>query len=230
MTTVALPSIDFEMLADLKQKMAAFTSRFDQFILAGREQLQRETNEYTAGMAEDRLTQQAHLQAIAQTKKEQKELLERLRLEQEDVAEMEASIAEYSAKKDDMAQLKTSLEQQITESSETLTKKRDRVAAQRRGIAQQSARNVPELRVWESQLSMTIEAPEADTLRFVFRDICEDANKMHTIVIDVSEKQYKVVECYPIISVDALLHRLNESRDFGGFLKQVRASFRSLYR
>lgn len=56
-----------------------------------------------------------------------------------------------------------------------------------------------------------------------------DWEKEFSFVIDVSEANYRVIECQPgLPHMSPLLERLNMDRDFYGFLKRVRKAFVSL--
>lgn len=230
MTTIMpLPAIDFEMLADLKSKMSAFTTRFDQFILAGREQLRKETNDFAAGMAEDRLTQKAHLQAIEQIKQEQAAIEETLQVEREEVAEIEAHITEYSSKHDAIYQLKESLEEQIREANGQLEAKRTRIAGEKHELSLQRSKNRPELEAWQDHLGLKIDVAEANKLRFTYTNIGPDSQRPHSITMDVSTSTYAITDCHPELpQTDALLLELNRTRDFSSFLKQVRREFKGV--
>lgn len=230
-TTMALPAVDFESMTNLRARMTAFTSRFDQFILAGREQLRRERNEYVAGMAEDRLTQRAQAQAIEQTKEEQKLLAETLKQEAAEVAEVESSIADYSAKHADMLEWKAALERQITDAQSVRTKKKEVIAGRRRQLEGQNARNRPELTAWETQLGLKIDTAGEDRLRFTYTHINDkDPAMPHFFIVDLTSSTYRVEECHPTLSnMDSALTDLNRTRDFSAFLKRVRQDFKKMY-
>lgn len=231
--TMNLPSVDFEALADLKVRMTAFTSRFDQFIAAGREQLRRERNDFTAGMVEDRITQRSTAQAIEQTRTAQLELETTLRAEAGEVREIESSIAEFSDKRAVMLDAKASLERQIRDAREVMARKREVMADRRRVLALQNVRNRPELLAWESQLGLEIASAGTDLLRFTFTHVDgRDAGASHAFVMDLASPTYVVQECHPAVPAMAMataLEQLNRTRDFSVFLKQVRKAFKSLY-
>ena len=228
MATSALPSIDFEMLADLKSKMTQFTTRFDSFIAAGRDQLKREKDEFAAGLAEDRLLQQAQLEAIDRAEAKKIELLASLKTEHQEVANMEADITEYSQKRDDMLILKEALQQQLKEDTEALKTKKNQLSSQQAVLSAQNKQNMPELRMWESTLGLKLEPSEKDRIRLIFTHIAPDITKMHIILLDIAS-DYKVVDCYPTIDLSCL-NELNEGRDFARFLRKVRNEFVALYR
>lgn len=229
---MALPTVDFDMITDLKARMSAFTTRFDQFILAGREQLRKERNEYVAGMAEDRLTQRAHLQSIEQTKLEQQELDAALRTEKTEVQEMSDSINEYSTKKSLMNELKESLGRQVEETQEVMAKKREALAHQRHHLALQNAKNRPELSAWETQLGLEIDAAGTDLLRFTYTHINDgDSAAPHFFIINLSSSTYHVEECHPALpTMEDEVMDLNKTRDFSTFLKNVRRDFKRLHK
>ncbi|CCG81003.1 Putative uncharacterized protein [Taphrina deformans PYCC 5710] len=200
-STMPLPSIDFDNLAQLKSRMSAFTTRFDQFIIAGREQLRKERDEFATGMAEDRLLQRTNQQAIEATLREQKELEATLQNEKLEVHDMQASIEDYSAKRNKMIEYKDALEQQTQGVQEIMNKKREVMAAKRHDLTIQNVKNKPELQTWETQLGMRIESAGTDMLRFEFSRINDrDINMPHSFVIDLATSMYAVTECQPQLS------------------------------
>lgn len=226
--TTALPSIDFDMLTDLKSKMARFTTRFDAFILAGREQLKRENDEFVAGLAEDKVLREAQLEGIARIEQDKEEIKQALEVEHQEIAAMEADITEYSQKRDDMLLLKETLQQQLEETSNIHKERSQSLQQQKNTLSQQNQQNRPELRMWETTLGLRIEASERDRLRLIFTDIAPDVTKMHTVLLDLTDG-YKVVEFYPTVVVDCV-NELNDSGDFGRFLRKIRNEFVALYR
>lgn len=228
---MALPAVDFNMMADLKTRMKAFTTRFDQFILAGREQLRKEHDAYVAGMAEDRSTQRAHQQAIERTREEQAALEDTLTQEREEVEAVQANIDEFSTKRAAMVTLRTSLEAQVQAAQDVLTKRREAVAARRLDLARQNAQNRPELDAWETQLGLKIDAAGTDKLRFTYTHVNDrDAATPHFFIVNLADPVYAVDECHPALpDLDRLVADLNRTRDFSTFLKRTRQAFKRLH-
>ncbi|ORY87852.1 chromosome segregation protein Spc25-domain-containing protein [Protomyces lactucae-debilis] len=228
----ALPTVDFSLLTNLKDRMDAFTVEFDKFFIAGREQLRKEKNDFAAGMAEDSSQQKALIQAIEKTKIDQHELLEVMQNERAEVQEVRASISEYSKKQESLSGHKELLEGQISEVEEILAKKRAAMHIKRQELASQHAKNRPELQAWESQLGLRIETAGTDLLRFTFTRVDEkDPDRPCRMIVDVSGPDYDVTECSPSLpAMESMLTELNSSRDFSAFLKVTRQAFKSACR
>lgn len=63
---------------------------------------------------------------------------------------------------------------------------------ERRALAAQASRNVPELAFWEEHLAMKIEGVREDVLRVVFSHIKEnDWTREYSFIIDLAERDYK---------------------------------------
>jgi kinetochore protein Spc25, fungi type len=86
---------------------------------------------------------------------------------------------------------------------------------------------------------MKLEGVREDVLRIVYSHIYEnDWMRECSFTIDLSERDYKgaastdgwltvVIDCKPTLnSLDTLVHRLNESREFFEFLKWMRQAFK----
>lgn len=64
-------------------------------------------------------------------------------------------------------------------------------------------------------------------MKFVFTHVDgHHWSREHAVVVNVSHKEYQVTECQPELpSMPLMVIKLNGTRDFFGFLKQVRAAF-----
>lgn len=218
------------MILDLKSRMSNFTTRFDQFIALGREQMRKERNNHLAGLTEDRLTQRAHLQSIEKIKQDQIQLEAALEAEKAEVKEIEESIQDYSSKRAVIRDLKGDLEERLRDIQGAMSRKRQVIAQECQAISAQNAKNRPELGIWESQLGLQIETAGIDLLQFKFTKI-EDRNPQESyyFVIDLATSTYDMRECQPPLPcINTLLAELNATRDFGKFLKQMRAGFKKL--
>lgn len=104
-------------------------------------------------------------------------------------------------------------------------------------LERQARLNGPELDFWERVLGFRIEGVgEADRLRFVFcgiggrdeRDGDGDGEREVWFVLDTSRREYRVEYCRPKLEgekVEAVVERLNESRDLRVLLKGMRGLF-----
>ena len=69
----------------------------------------------------------------------------------------------------------------------------------------------------------------ADHLKIVFTHVLEsDWEKEYVFVVNMSKRDYEVVQCRPRLPegvIQEAVGRLNETRNFGGFLKEMRMGF-----
>ncbi len=197
-TMVPLPVLDFGM-ADLKSRMAQFTVRFDTFVLSGRERLLQGKLEFAASMAEDRMTQKSHSKSLEQYKQIELDCAASMVKERAEVEQVQSSISVFSAKKQMMAEQQALLEIQVEQIKVLLQKKRELRSQQRQKLAEQNAKNAPELKFWETHLGMKIEAAGTDRLKFIFNNIDEnDWNTEFHFIVDISQREYeRNLTCFP---------------------------------
>ncbi|EFY84521.1 putative kinetochore protein SPC25 [Metarhizium acridum CQMa 102] len=206
----SLPSINFGF-DDLRDRMAKFTAKFDEFIEQGRKRVLEERNKFRIN---------AKTSSYQQT----------LEKEDAETREMEAAIASLSAQRDAHLATRDSLKKQI---AQTQAEIESRLAAQRAHAAQQEAQqrfNVPELDFWITNLCLRIEgAGQADRLKFVYTHIDEkNWEREAWFELVTSSRDYDVKHCRPKLErddVERVLEKVNESRELVVLLKGMRELF-----
>ena len=72
----------------------------------------------------------------------------------------------------------------------------------------------------------------ADHLRIVFTHILEsDWENEYLFIVNMTTRDYEVVQCRPKLKDEVVrraVRRLNETRNFAGFLKDMRVGFKAL--
>ncbi|EMR09120.1 hypothetical protein PNEG_02463 [Pneumocystis murina B123] len=222
-----LPSINLSF-DEMKHKMAQFTLKFDKFIMNMREKKLEERNRYMKSIGEDREIQKNLQKQINDCKEIEKNSIEAVEKEKQEVIEAERSIAEFKEKKAMMTEKREYLLQQIQEISQAIQKKREFRTNMRHMFIKQAAKNQPELRFWEEHLAMKIKGVKDDFLKIIFTHIDEnDWMKEFYFIINLSKREYEVTECSPALAtVHEIVSKLNSSRDFFEFLKNMRKAFK----
>ncbi|OLL22310.1 Kinetochore protein spc25 [Neolecta irregularis DAH-3] len=214
---------------DLKAKMAKFTIEFDDFVKEGRERILLERNGFAKTASEDREKEKGLRKQIEGIRHKERETQQvAIAKEREEVEEAEKTNAALHRKKEEMIERKQILTVQIEEGKIGIQKKREFRTAERQTLACQSSKNTPELEFWEDHLGMKILGLKDDFLQIVFTHINEhDWQREYYVTLDLSERNYQVPECKPLLNqLAALVDRLNETRDFPDFLKRVRKGFK----
>ena len=147
-----------------------------------------------------------------------------------ETAEMEAAIASVSAQHDARATERDRLRHQIEDTQKSIGQ---RVEAQREHVSRLDAQarfNVPELDFWQSYLCLRIEgAGMEDRLNFVYTHVDErDWEREAWFELSMGKREYEVLRCQPKLEPSAIqksLDRLNEGRNLGAFLKDMRELF-----
>ncbi|KAK9480681.1 chromosome segregation protein Spc25-domain-containing protein [Lipomyces japonicus] len=229
---VSTPSVpqfvfDFEKL---QLKMNTFHGKFDEFIANGREKVLADRNVFENEIAEAKEQQQHLLIQIKHYKDKEAELTQENAREQQEVQETEQSIAEFTQKKQELTVLRDAVIRQITETQKMLEKLRQERSNERSKLLAQSSLNAPELAFWEKNLGMRIEGVQDDCLKVIFTLVSESAwDKEYYVLIDLGARDYEIQKCEPQLDknvLEDLIVRLNESRDFSRFLKELRMAFK----
>ncbi|KXN71558.1 hypothetical protein CONCODRAFT_78261 [Conidiobolus coronatus NRRL 28638] len=90
--------------------------------------------------------------------------------------------------------------------------------------------NLPELATFENALGFTLDSDKNQNLVMRFTKINEaKPNQVYFIKLDVTEREYQVIECEPMVEdLEFLVDNLNINRDLFGFIKILRKSFCNL--
>ncbi|TWU71628.1 kinetochore-associated Ndc80 complex subunit spc25 [Metarhizium rileyi] len=224
-----LPSINFGF-DDLRDRMAKFTAKFDEFIERGRKRVLEERNQFRLNVVELQEDQRMKKRDIEIVQVKTTTYQQTLEKEDAETREMEAAIASLSNQRDAHLATRDKLKQQI---AQTQAEIESRLAAQRAHAAQQEAQqrfNVPELDFWITNLCLRIEgAGQDDRLKFVYTHIDEkDWEGEAWFELVTSSRDYDVKHCRPKLEredVERVLERVNESRELVVLLKGMRELF-----
>jgi len=143
---------------------------------------------------------------------------------------MHTAIASITSQRDTHLTHRSTLQAQLTSIKTQISLRKTAQASRARELDAQAAQNAPELEFWESTLGVRIEgAGKADRLRFVFWNVDErDWEREAWFELDTERREYAVVGVRPKVPegvVGGCVERLNESRDLGGFLREMREGF-----
>lgn len=243
-----LPVVDFNF-NDLRERMAQFTVRFDEFIERGRKRVLEERNAFRmniadlAGKKQDDCTsqgravidtlldQQRHRkQAITELESKTSNHAHTLAKEAQETDEMHDAIRSLRAQKEEHVARRDQVKAEIASVQAAIRQRREAQAAHQRSLDAQARHNVPELRFWETCLGMRMEGTGIDDcLKFVFVCIDErDAERECWFELKIGGREYEVASTKPRLNrdeVDATQDALNESKELGPFLKAMRALF-----
>ncbi|KAL1306748.1 hypothetical protein AAFC00_005413 [Neodothiora populina] len=224
-----LPNTNFGF-DDLRERMAQFTVRFDDFIERGRKRLLEERNQFRLNLAELQESQRARkrqLEDISNKTIAHENQLEREAQEQE---EMQQAISHLESQREEQQARRDDLRSQISELQKAIQVRRQAQQSHQRKLDSQARHNLPELHFWESHLCMRIDGSEdADKLNFTYTHIDEqDWSRECSFQLLMSGTQYSIPSTEPKLepdAVDAVVERLVESRQLAPFLKAMRSLF-----
>ncbi|KAG5356428.1 putative kinetochore protein [Yarrowia sp. B02] len=146
------------------------------------------------------------------------------------IEDSKTTIAEYSRRR---AELETKAEEAQRLCTEVRGRLEEQQSLRRRQVQhvmEQSVRNVPELAYLEDLLGLRIEAVVEDKLRFVFVRVDPNAYlREFAFVLDMAAVDYGVEGVEPPLEaeeVSRVVAKLNASRNFPQFLKDMRQAFK----
>ncbi|KAL8695295.1 MAG: hypothetical protein Q9218_000194 [Villophora microphyllina] len=225
----SLPSINFGF-DDLRDRMARFTEKFDSFIAKGRKQVLAERNHFRVNVAElqeEQRVKQKEIELLAHKSSDHAQSVEK---EAAETAEMHAAITSITTQRDARAQHRDRIRAEIAAVRKQVAQ---RLAAQQqhaKALDAQARRNNPELDFWQSYLAMRIEGTGVtDRLKFIFTHVDEkNWDREAWFELDTEKRDYRIVCVKPKLEIDQIVRcveRLNENRDLGIFLKDMRGLF-----
>ncbi|KAI9804050.1 MAG: kinetochore-associated Ndc80 complex subunit spc25 [Piccolia ochrophora] len=225
----SLPSINFGF-DELRDRMHQFTVRFDEFIERGRRRVLEERNQFRMNVAELHEDQRMKSKDIEILTLKSQTHAQTLQKEQQETTEMKAAITAIAHQRDTRASTRDRVQQQIAETHKLIDQRLDAQRQHAQHLDSQARFNVPELDFWQDYLCLHIEgAGMADRLKFVYTHVDErDWDKEAWFELGMTKRDYEVLHCRPKLAsadVDAVLDKLNESRDLGVLLKGMRRLF-----
>ncbi|KXL48114.1 hypothetical protein M433DRAFT_63402 [Acidomyces richmondensis BFW] len=224
-----LPSIDFGF-NDLRERMAQFTMRFDEFIERGRKRVLDERNAFRMSLAELEESERNRRQAIANLELKATSHAQTRAKEAAETAEMHAAIRSLTQQRDEHLAQRDNLKAEIVLIQGSIRQRKELQAAYQRSLDAQARHNMPELRFWEHCLGLRIEGTGVDDqLRFVYACVDErEPEKEVWFELNMSGRDFEVVDTKPRLekeSVEEVQNRLHDTKELGAFLKSMRNLF-----
>lgn len=177
--------------------------------------------------SEEQRHKKKDIESIAQKSSSHAQAVDR---EAAETAEMHAAITSITKQRDARAQHRDRIRNEIASTRKQVAQKITAQQQYAKEVDAHAQSNGPELDFWQSYLGMRIEGVGiADRLKFVFTCVDErNWEREAWFDLDMGGSDYQVVNVKPRVEaegVEGCLERLNESRDFGQFLKGMRGLF-----
>lgn len=238
-----LPSIDFNF-GDLRERMAQFTARFDDFIERGRKRVLEERNAFRMNLADaegrqlsarrDRARplicssdqQRQRKQAIHELESKTSSHAHILAREAQEAEEMHEAIKGLTLQKEEHNRQRDIIKTEIESIQTSIRHKREAQATHQRSLDAQARHNLPELQFWENCLGMHLEGTGVeDRLRFVF-DSSGGNESIPECWFELQiGREQKVANTKPRLErddIEAAQESLQETKQFGLFIKTMR--------
>nr|POE71370.1 putative kinetochore protein spc25 [Quercus suber] len=225
-----LPSADFGF-NDLRERMAQFTVRFDEFIAKGRKRVLQERNAFRMNVAELEDTQRARHQQISRLESMSTAHASTLAKEATEAEEMHSAISSLQTQRSAAQEHNDNIRHTIAQTQAAIKQRKEAQQAHQRALDAQARHNMPELRFWEQCLGLRIEGTGVeDRLRFVFACMDErHSEREASFEMDMGGAELVVADTKPTLerdAVDELQEQMNAngSRELSSFLKGMRSN------
>ncbi|OJD35524.1 kinetochore protein spc25 [Diplodia corticola] len=225
----SLPSVNFGF-DNLRQHMAAFQTRFDDYIAQGRRRMREEKNQFylnIAEMQEDQRHKQREIEILQLKSTTHQQTLAK---EAQETAEMHNAISTLNSRRDEQIARRDALKAQIAEVQGRIAAKREAQREHARYLDSQARLNQPELAFWQDHLCLDVEgAGVTDRLKFTFTHISErDWEKEAVFEVDMGHSDYRMGVVRPKLDPDEIegaIELLNDTRELAPFFKRMRELF-----
>ncbi|KAF7845688.1 hypothetical protein BT93_L1205, partial [Corymbia citriodora subsp. variegata] len=193
-----LPNINFGF-DDLREQMARFTAKFDDFIERGRKRVLEERNQFRLNMAEMQESQRARKRELEDLSSKTIAHQNMLAKEAQEQEEMHEAIDELKTQRQEHLAHRDNLRDQLSEIQKAIHVKRQAQQQHQRHLDSQARHNAPELHFWESNLCMSIQGGgDVDRLKFVYTHVNEkDWDRECWFELDMGKKIYEVIATEP---------------------------------
>ncbi|KAL9624879.1 MAG: hypothetical protein Q9160_000926 [Pyrenula sp. 1 TL-2023] len=247
----SLPSVDFNF-ADLRERMAAFTVKFDAFIEKGRRGVMEERNGFRGRMGELREEQSTTLSTLRALSSVQASHSSLLTAQSYELRDLHSTISQITSRHDALAHSKEKLRAQIEETKRKIERQKEKRREWEAGFERQRGRDGPECEFWEGVLGLRLESAAGGNgsvkdgwVRVGFWELPTSATSTATtnpsktpgksgdgnataeafFELDCSGAEYRLGKCVPPLPVEkteGVLERLNAEGDIAAFLKRMR--------
>ncbi|KAF4308334.1 putative kinetochore protein spc25 protein [Botryosphaeria dothidea] len=224
----SLPSVNFGF-DDLRHRMAAFQSRFDEFIEQGRKRVMEERNQFRMNiteMKEDQRHKEREIEILTLKSTTHKQTIAK---EAQETTEMHNAIAALTSRRDEQLARRDVLKAQIADVQSQLAAKREAQRAHARYLNSHTRVNNPEIDFWENYLCMQVDGAGLENrLKFTFTHIDDhDWDRAAWFEVDTTSA-VRIISMKPKLEADAIeaaLDLVNVQKDFAGFFKRMRELF-----
>lgn len=217
---------------EVEARLEELSDKFNTFITRQKTEIIRSKEDYTNKLKQLRNEHkeiQKSLQSLATREAELNKVIER---EIHDSNISQTRLNELKVKEKSLIEERKSLEKSVGELQEKVSRRREELSKLKLNQEKQAEINLPETMIYEQLLGFKIEGLKDDILKFVFQNIdSKDTKRLFYIVLNVSERLYKVEETNPSLpelELNDALQEFNSSRDLTRFLKNIRIAFKKL--
>lgn len=161
-SATTLPSISIFNFSDLRDRMTAFSTKFDAFLDRSRRQVLSERNEYRGRLSELREDQSSTLKALSALQSTHKAHAQATQQQSAELRDLHSTIATITARRDAVAAGKERLQLRIEEAKRRIDVRREAQREFAERFERQKGRDGPEVGFWEGILGMRLESAAND--------------------------------------------------------------------
>lgn len=212
----------------LKQRMDELTEKVAAYISKQKQSLDAQKESHSDVINRLSLDKQRIESSLDKIKSQESRLNETLSNEINESQQSDIRIEALNSRHQLLQQETINIQQQVDDLSNEINSKREELFALNKNLSTNRDKDLPEVLLYEQLLGLKIVGVRNDLLKFIFININhKDPIRQYSLLLDVSEDDYKVPETSPVIDTTQVLQELNTSRDLATFLSKIRNLFKS---
>ncbi|WWC63294.1 uncharacterized protein I303_105894 [Kwoniella dejecticola CBS 10117] len=223
------PSIDLQW-EPFQRHVESFLNAIDSYTQAAKTEIAARATDHVNLMRDLKADKDEKERQIHLEREKEGEMLATLESERHTLTDLTSSLNRLQTSLQKVKDQSSSLDKEIIHLRKGNTSERTEKERQQARLNEMRKRDEDELVELEESLGLRVQPIKRDILmiRFTLLDPL-DPHREFSFLIDISKQGYKVPNCDPPLpNLPELLKQLNDDRDFFGFIKRARKSFRAL--
>lgn len=212
--------------SEMQAEINSFREQFDSWVAKKRDAIHRSKTDHMKKVVQFQESMQNIQRQLSNSESEKAQCLHKQERQEEEVKAIQEASEEALNHVQNTRKTHNEISSRFQEMSSTLARlksEREEILRQKR---QKFQRNEPELKNYENVLGLSLSAEKNGNLRFTFNRIDpKDWDRQFAFSLHISD-HYEVTFCDPAIPFTEIIGRLNEDKDFYGFVKRMRSSYR----
>ncbi|KAG8923977.1 kinetochore-associated Ndc80 complex subunit spc25 [Tulasnella sp. 418] len=205
----------------------AFMIALQNYVAKAKDEIKARKDTFNKRIQEDEERKKEIEKEVEECAVKEVKMIEQVQKEKVETAELEADVASLQKQESKIKELCARKDEEIEELKRKIFVTRGALNRDKEVLNSYAKRTAREGRSLQELLGWTIEGVQKDMLLFRFTRIDpSDSEREFSLVLDVSQRDYRVTTSTPLLpTLPTLLAELNESRQFYVFVRRIRGAF-----